>query len=196
MDVSHAIPHYGCLHSSSGHLLLASTISIPVYHNSQLSASFRRILRPPTLKLHVNSTFIAYRYLRLEKNTVSSSVSNSKRQEQQVYYDFLRIVLEILNCMISKGLQQNPELVYTLLHRQDVFQGLQVSILSHNNTVNFSCQSMSLPQSITNLCQSRRLPHLYLFFCTDRILHHRSSHFPSWFQGVSPPLGCAISSFL
>lgn len=49
-----------------------------------------------------------------------------QQQEQQVYFDFLRIVLEILNCMIAKGLRQNPELVYTLLHRQDVFAGLQV----------------------------------------------------------------------
>lgn len=70
------------------------------------------------------------RYLRLDKNTVSSTSLSPQQQEQQVYYDFLRIVLEILNCMIAKGLRQNPELVYTLLHRQEVFRALQVRILS------------------------------------------------------------------
>ena len=47
-------------------------------------------------------------------------------QETQVYYDFLRIVLEILNCIIVRGLHKNPELVYALLHRQDVFTPFQV----------------------------------------------------------------------
>lgn len=65
------------------------------------------------------------RYLRLERNTVSSPELSPKQQEQQVYFDFLRIVLEILNCMIAKGLRQNPELVYTMLHRQEVFASLQ-----------------------------------------------------------------------
>lgn len=44
----------------------------------------------------------------------------------QVYHDFLRIVLEIINCIITQGLRNNPELVYALLHRQDVFTPFQV----------------------------------------------------------------------
>ena len=42
-----------------------------------------------------------------------------------MYADFLRIVLEILNTVITAGLPQNPELVYALLHRQEVFAPFQ-----------------------------------------------------------------------
>ena len=44
----------------------------------------------------------------------------------QVYGDFLRIVLEVLNCIIITNLPQNPELVYALLHRQEVFMPFRV----------------------------------------------------------------------
>ena len=42
-----------------------------------------------------------------------------------MYADFLRIVLEILNTVITAGLPHNPELVYALLHRQEVFAPFQ-----------------------------------------------------------------------
>ena len=42
-----------------------------------------------------------------------------------MYADFLRIVLEVLNCIIVTNLPANPELVYALLHRQEVFAPLQ-----------------------------------------------------------------------
>ncbi|KAK9845745.1 hypothetical protein WJX81_001268 [Elliptochloris bilobata] len=48
-----------------------------------------------------------------------------RSEELQVYADFLRIVLEILNTVITAGLPQNPELVYALLHRQEVFAPFQ-----------------------------------------------------------------------
>lgn len=38
-----------------------------------------------------------------------------------MYEDFLKIVLEIINAVIACGLPQNPELVYVMLHRQEVF---------------------------------------------------------------------------
>eukprot|EP00887_Chlorella_sp_A99_P007913 scaffold12.g7913.t1 len=41
--------------------------------------------------------------------------------ELQLYADFLRIVLEIINSILTSALPANPELVYTLLHRQEVF---------------------------------------------------------------------------
>ena len=47
-----------------------------------------------------------------------------------MYADFLRIVLEILNCIITTALPQNPELVYGLLHRQEIFAPFQVRSLS------------------------------------------------------------------
>ena len=47
--------------------------------------------------------------------------------------------------MIAKGLQQNPELVYTLLHRQDVFSALQVR---HSASPNQIQHLMIAPTSI------------------------------------------------
>ena len=43
--------------------------------------------------------------------------------ESTMYGEFLRIVLEIINCALAagQGPASNPQLVYSLLHRQDVF---------------------------------------------------------------------------
>ena len=49
-----------------------------------------------------------------------------KADELQVYADFLRIVLEILNCIIATNLPANPELVYAMLHQQEIFTPFQV----------------------------------------------------------------------
>lgn len=66
------------------------------------------------------------RYLRLRKRAQEGRSPAGQEQEVQVYHDFLRIVLEIINCIITQGLRKNPELVYALLHRQDVFTPFQV----------------------------------------------------------------------
>lgn len=39
-----------------------------------------------------------------------------------VYTDFLRIVLEIINAILTYTLPRNPEVVYALLHQQELFQ--------------------------------------------------------------------------
>lgn len=39
--------------------------------------------------------------------------------------DFLRILLEVVNCILSLNLVRNPELVYALLHKQDVIAQLK-----------------------------------------------------------------------
>ena len=39
-----------------------------------------------------------------------------------MYSDFIRIVLEIVNAILVNALPQNPELVYALLHRREVFE--------------------------------------------------------------------------
>ncbi|KAK9817010.1 hypothetical protein WJX72_008242 [[Myrmecia] bisecta] len=67
---------------------------------------------------------LARRYQRLN-NQANGSIVNAAdhaSNEVQVYADFLRIVLEIINCIITTGLAHNPELVYALLHRQEVFE--------------------------------------------------------------------------
>lgn len=43
----------------------------------------------------------------------------------QVLGDFLRILLDVMNCILTLNLGRNPELVYGLLHKQEVFQQLQ-----------------------------------------------------------------------
>ncbi|KGN56942.1 dymeclin [Cucumis sativus] len=42
--------------------------------------------------------------------------------EMHIYTDFLRLVLEILNAILSYALPRNPEFIYALMHRQEVFQ--------------------------------------------------------------------------
>lgn len=41
--------------------------------------------------------------------------------ELHIYTDFLRIVLEIINAVLTYALPRNPEVVYALLHRQEIF---------------------------------------------------------------------------
>ena len=41
--------------------------------------------------------------------------------EAEVHTDFLRIVLEVINAVLAGNLSANPELVYALLHRNEVF---------------------------------------------------------------------------
>lgn len=43
----------------------------------------------------------------------------------QVLGDFMRILLEVTNCILSLNLGRNPELVYALLHKQEVFEQLR-----------------------------------------------------------------------
>ncbi|XP_023540622.1 dymeclin-like [Cucurbita pepo subsp. pepo] len=42
--------------------------------------------------------------------------------EMHIYTDFLRLVLEILNAILSYALPRNPEFIYAIMHRQEVFQ--------------------------------------------------------------------------
>ncbi|XP_022875130.1 dymeclin isoform X3 [Olea europaea var. sylvestris] len=41
--------------------------------------------------------------------------------ELHLYADFLRLVLEILNAILTYALPRNPEVVYAIMHRQEVF---------------------------------------------------------------------------
>ena len=42
--------------------------------------------------------------------------------EMHIFADFLRIVLEVINSMLTYALPKNPEVVYALLHRQELFE--------------------------------------------------------------------------
>uniref|UniRef100_A0A1D1YGV8 Dymeclin n=1 Tax=Anthurium amnicola TaxID=1678845 RepID=A0A1D1YGV8_9ARAE len=50
------------------------------------------------------------------------NISEDVSAELQIYTDFLRIVLEILNAILTYALPRNPEVVYAIMHRQEVFQ--------------------------------------------------------------------------
>ena len=71
--------------------------------------------------LHRRHTrLMAAEYSTTEDN--ESEVEKEQRAlELQLYADFIRIVLEIINAILVNALPANPELVYTLLHRREVF---------------------------------------------------------------------------
>ncbi|PKA65904.1 hypothetical protein AXF42_Ash010313 [Apostasia shenzhenica] len=50
------------------------------------------------------------------------SIEEDMSTELHIYTDFLRIVLEILNAILTHALPRNPEVVYAIMHRQEVFQ--------------------------------------------------------------------------
>ncbi|KAF2284310.1 hypothetical protein GH714_020385 [Hevea brasiliensis] len=49
------------------------------------------------------------------------SLAEDMSAELHIYTDFLRIVLEILNAILTYALPRNPEVVYAIMHRQEVF---------------------------------------------------------------------------
>lgn len=49
-------------------------------------------------------------------------VSEDLAAELQIFTDFLRLVLDILNAVLTYALPRNPEIVYAIMHRQEVFQ--------------------------------------------------------------------------
>lgn len=54
----------------------------------------------------------------IEENGLTDDTST----EMHIYTDFLRLVLEILNAILTYALPRNPEVVYAIMHRQEVFQ--------------------------------------------------------------------------
>ncbi|EEC71562.1 hypothetical protein OsI_03918 [Oryza sativa Indica Group] len=52
----------------------------------------------------------------------ADNISDDTSTELHIYTDFLRIVLEIINAILTYALPRNPEVVYAILHRQEVFQ--------------------------------------------------------------------------
>eukprot|EP00878_Enallax_costatus_P040177 GHUV01046185.1.p1 GENE.GHUV01046185.1~~GHUV01046185.1.p1 ORF type:complete len:259 (+),score=79.14 GHUV01046185.1:162-938(+) len=69
-------------------------------------------------------------------------------QELQVPQEFLRILLEVINCILSLNLTRNPELVYALLHKQEAFGQLRgqqgLAEPAENLQVSRSCSAGSV----------------------------------------------------
>ncbi|CAI0559395.1 unnamed protein product [Linum tenue] len=55
-------------------------------------------------------------------SVVENDLALDMSAELHIYADFLRIVLEILNAILTYALPRNPEVVYAIMHRQEVFQ--------------------------------------------------------------------------
>ncbi|VFQ69516.1 unnamed protein product [Cuscuta campestris] len=53
--------------------------------------------------------------------SLEENLPEDSSAELHIYTDFLRIVLEILNAILTYALPRNPEVVYAILHRQEVF---------------------------------------------------------------------------
>eukprot|EP00245_Coleochaete_scutata_P002264 TRINITY_DN1297_c0_g2_i1.p1 TRINITY_DN1297_c0_g2~~TRINITY_DN1297_c0_g2_i1.p1 ORF type:complete len:518 (+),score=93.00 TRINITY_DN1297_c0_g2_i1:66-1556(+) len=71
---------------------------------------------------------LAKKYSRLADSTSSvkkvgsnGDLGDDVPTELHIYTDFLRIVLEIINAILTYALPRNPEVVYALLHRQELF---------------------------------------------------------------------------
>ncbi|KAI4342710.1 hypothetical protein MLD38_027301 [Melastoma candidum] len=61
--------------------------------------------------------------LRDKSNTIrDDSFVDDVSTEFYIYTDFLRIVLEILNEILTYALPRNPEVIYAMMHRQEIFQ--------------------------------------------------------------------------
>eukprot|EP00250_Pteridium_aquilinum_P013996 c21711_g1_i1 orf=215-2221(+) len=50
------------------------------------------------------------------------TIEDMQPTELHIYTDFLRIVFEIINAILTYVLPHNPEVVYALLHRQELFE--------------------------------------------------------------------------
>lgn len=71
--------------------------------------------------------------------------------ELNIYTDFLRIVLEIVNAILTYALPRNPEVVYALLHRQEVFAPFKDHPRFHELLDNIQvCISCDLCQGLAN----------------------------------------------
>ncbi|XP_026446559.1 dymeclin-like isoform X2 [Papaver somniferum] len=57
-----------------------------------------------------------------QKIKIDSADGDDVASELHIYTDFLRIVLEILNAILTYALPRNPEVVYAIMHRQEVFE--------------------------------------------------------------------------
>jgi len=60
--------------------------------------------------------------VQIAKGDSIDCLSEDMSTELHIYTDFLRLVLEILNAILTYALPRNPEVVYAIMHRQEVFQ--------------------------------------------------------------------------
>jgi hypothetical protein len=115
--------HTNCLATMAN---LAPSMTNLSAHTSQRLVHLLRLLQKRHLKLLEGGKHDQEIFSESGKDALSSSSSIVEREQRvlelQLYSDFIRIVLEIINAILVNGLSQNPELVYALLHRREVFE--------------------------------------------------------------------------
>ncbi|KAL9237650.1 hypothetical protein vseg_012172 [Gypsophila vaccaria] len=97
-------PHIHCLDG------YASQRLVSLFH--MLSRKYTKLADIQNDKIQLNKVDSAY----------VEGILEDVSMELHIYTDFLRIVLEIINAILSYALPRNPELVYAVMHRQEVFQ--------------------------------------------------------------------------
>ncbi|KAF6173382.1 hypothetical protein GIB67_027077 [Kingdonia uniflora] len=77
-----------------------------------LSRKYSKLAEQKKDSIHITKS------ITLEGGRISEDMS----AELDIYTDFLRIVLEILNAILTYALPRNPEVVYAIMHRQEIFE--------------------------------------------------------------------------
>lgn len=77
-----------------------------------LSRKYTKLAELKNDKMHLSSGELSY----------GDSLPEDMSTELHIYTDFLRIVLEIINAILTYALPRNPEVIYAIMHRQEVFQ--------------------------------------------------------------------------
>ncbi|XP_022748791.1 dymeclin-like, partial [Durio zibethinus] len=107
------------------HTTCLATLANMASHAHRLSAyASQRLVSLFYMLSRKYNKLVELRDDKLQTKAISTgdSLVEDMSAELQIYTDFLRIVLEILNAILTYALSRNPEVVYAIMHRQEVFQ--------------------------------------------------------------------------
>lgn len=92
---------------------------LSAYASQRLVSLFDMLSRKYIKLAEVNSSKI----IALKHNpSEGKDLAEDMPTELHIYTDFLRIVLEMINAILTYALPRNPEVVYAILHRQELFR--------------------------------------------------------------------------
>jgi len=102
------------------------------FHTNCLAALGNMSMRISNMQSCVAQRFVTLfegvsrRYLKLQKNVRTLSMEDMTDEthdaDTKVYEDIVRLLLEIINSVLSNTLQHNSQLIYALLHKKDMFE--------------------------------------------------------------------------
>ncbi|XP_021741190.1 dymeclin-like isoform X1 [Chenopodium quinoa] len=88
----------------------ASQRLVSLFH--MLSRKYTKLAELQNDKMQINKV----------NSTEGDNMLEDVSMELHIYTDFLRIVLEIINAILTYALPRNPEVVYAVMHRQEIFE--------------------------------------------------------------------------